>query len=166
MTTAKMLSYAWAIPMVTVDSLAAIAASVFHRHAAVDALIVAVNAYRGQVFHGAFERSELMVDIAAFDANGSSRERERWTAHPDSVNIVAGEQWRRILHHRQPHHSLAGDALPFGELARERCEGTCDAIGVGLLGLRSAICNDWVDPISLVPRYLKPSAAEEKLKQR
>jgi hypothetical protein len=70
------------------------------------------------------------------------------------------------LQHRRRNQSLAGDALPLGDLAHQRCERSCDAIGVGLLGFRSAICNDWVDPIQLTPRYLRSSAAEEKLKQK
>lgn len=163
-TTAKTLSYALAIPLVAVDSLAAIAASVFYRQRSIDSLIVALNAYRGQVFHGAFDRSELLVDIAELPVTRSST--EKWTAHPDSVAIAEGEAWQRILHRRRPDQSVAGDALPLGGISNERRERSCDAVGVGLLGLRSAICSDWVDPISLVPRYLKPSAAEEKLKQR
>ena len=161
-TTAKTLSYALAIPLVAVDSLAAIAASVFHDHRSVDSLIVALNAYRGQVFHGAFDRSELLVDLADLPPGGSAT--RKWAAHPETVGIDEGEAWQRILQGRRPGQSVAGDASPLGELANDRCERSCDAVGVGLLGLRSAICNDWVDPISLVPRYLKPSAAEEKLK--
>ncbi len=163
-TTAKTLCYALSLPLVAVDSLAAIAASVFHHHRSIDSLLVAVNAYRGQVFHAALDRSDLLADIAQLAEEGSLS--QNWTAHPGSVRIADAEGWQRVLAQRRSDQFLAGDPLPMGDLSSELLERPCDAIGVGLLGLRSASCDDWVDPIRLVPRYLKPSAAEEKLKQR
>lgn len=157
-TTAKTLSYALRLPLVAVDSLAAIAAASFHSDPTVDVLRVAINAYRGQVFHGSFDRAELLPSVDSLprsDADGNP-----WTSHPACVQIAEADAWQRVLQ-EGPKTRLAGEAKPFGELADNLVPRSCDAVGVGLMGFRAAICSEWVDPLGLVPRYLKPSAAEE-----
>ena len=42
----------------------------------------------------------------------------------------------------------------------------CDAVGVGLLAARAFRLGITTDPLALLPRYLKPSAAEEKANQK
>lgn len=159
-TTAKTLAYALGLPLIGVDSLAAIAAAILHEHATVDTVLVGINAYRGQVFSGSFSRASLLPRPEQLLSDPSLA--QAWTAHPDSVCICEDEQWQQILRSRPEGITLAGDSLPFGELAEAMLHRPCDAVGAGLLALRSASCNDWSDPFSLVPRYLKASAAEEK----
>ncbi len=154
-TTAKTLSYALRLPLVAVDSLAAIAAAGFHTHRHVESICVAVDAYRGQIYSGTFYRSELLppLDQTPID----------WTAHPASVEVLSGEQWEQRLSQLPPEIGLAGDKKPFLSRAEERIGRPCDAVGVGLLAIRAFQAGKQTEPLALVPRYLKVSAAEEKL---
>jgi tRNA threonylcarbamoyl adenosine modification protein YeaZ len=153
-TTAKTLGYALSLPVVAVDSLAAIAAATFDAVPASDSLMVGIDAYRGQVFSGEFRRSNLLPPIQEIP--------ESWTPHPDSVGVISQQHWIDSLDQRSSDTGIAGDAKPMGSLADQRFSRRCDAIGVGLLGLRAAIQGLFVDPMQLIPRYLKLSAAEEK----
>ena len=153
-TAAKTLGYALELPLVAVDSVAAVAASTFHDHPEVSSLLVALDAYRGQVFAGDFRRSDLLPAPDRCDAT--------WTAHPDRVAVLTDREWAEKLAEVHPQQSLAGDANPFRSRAAERMSRRCDAVGVGLLGFRAAAVGHWADAMALVPRYLRPSAAEEK----
>ena len=55
-TTAKSLCYALKIPLIAVDSLAAVAASAFHQNPSAQSVCVGLDAYRQQVFAGCFRR--------------------------------------------------------------------------------------------------------------
>jgi tRNA threonylcarbamoyl adenosine modification protein YeaZ len=155
-TTAKTLAYALALPLVAVDSVAAIAAAAFADWPrAGDSLWAAIDAYRGQVFAGQFTRAELVPPIVEMDPS--------WTALPGSVAVYEEPRWRDLLHGRPPATRLTGDAKPLDDLFDSALPRDCDAVGVGLLGYRAAVLGQFVDPLQLVPRYLKLSAAEEKL---
>lgn len=158
-TAAKTLSYALGLPLAAVDSLAAIAAAAFDAEPAIDALLVATDAYRGQVFRGEFDRQSLLPPITG----ASSDAAPDWTAHPSSVGIVSQSQWRLTLASVEPSRGLVGDSAVFAAAEGELIRARCDAVGVGLLGYRAASFGNWVDPLQLVPRYLRPSAAEEKI---
>ncbi len=157
-TTAKTLGYALRLPLVAVDSLAAIAATVFHDHPRSQSLCVALDAYRGQVFTGTFHRHELVPKLDELPV--------AWTAHPASVEVLSFEQWNQRLDRLPDNVDVAGDAKPLGSRESSRLARTCDAIGVGLLGIRSYHAGVLTEPMDLVPRYLKPSAAEEKAVQQ
>ncbi|MFG0260975.1 MAG: tRNA (adenosine(37)-N6)-threonylcarbamoyltransferase complex dimerization subunit type 1 TsaB [Novipirellula sp. JB048] len=156
-TAANMLSYALQVPLVCVDSLAAIAAVVFTEHADAQSLIVALDAYRGQVFTGRFERGEILPDADAIPAD--------WTPHPTSVQIVCSETWATLLASGlEAGCQLAGDAKPFADRADQRlARSAVDAFGVGLIAGHAADRSLLTDPFEVVPRYLRPSAAEEAL---
>ena len=158
-TTAKTLSFALGLPLVAVDSLAAIAATTFHDHRDCRSLLVALNAYRGQVFWAEFDRQRLLPPI---DTLAGRRDGGRGLDHGGQARIAQAEEWSAQLATRADSIAWVGDAQPFGSQASARLSRTCDAVGVGLLGARLAICNSWADPFALVPRYLKASAAEEK----
>ncbi|TWU51318.1 tRNA (adenosine(37)-N6)-threonylcarbamoyltransferase complex dimerization subunit type 1 TsaB [Rubripirellula reticaptiva] len=157
-TTAKTLSYALHVRLVAVDSLAAIAAAQFDANPSIDEILVALDAYRGQVFEGRFQRATLLPPIDS-DLSG-------WSALPDDVRVRPMAEFQgdlnRDVSFQSGTLSIAGDAKPFGALADRRMEPACDAIGVGLLGLLAAAKGDFVSPMELVPRYLKASSAEEK----
>jgi tRNA threonylcarbamoyl adenosine modification protein YeaZ len=154
-TTAKTLSYALQLPLIAVDSLAAIAAAAFHADPSVESLCVAIDAYRGQVFSGTFARSALLPSLDQTPKN--------WSAHQQRTEVFSGEQWENRLSQLQPELFLAGDSKPFGDRAAERIDRQCDAVGVGLLAIRAFHIGDRTDPMALAPCYLKASAAEEKL---
>ena len=88
-TTAKMLGYSLGVPIVNVDSLAAIAASVFHDHPSVPAVLVALDAYRGQTYCGTFDRSSLLPSLEEIT--------DQWVAHPATVGVLAETVWNSRL---------------------------------------------------------------------
>ena len=153
-TTAKTLSYALKLPLVAVDSLAAIAAAALHRNPSVDALRVATDAYRGQCFVGTFTRGQLLPTLDSVPI--------AWSGHPASVRVIDGLAWRYLRNSLSRGTPFAGDAKPWADRADERLPRDCDAVGVGLLGVRAAAIEAFADPLHLVPRYLRMSAAEEK----
>ncbi|TWU35949.1 tRNA (adenosine(37)-N6)-threonylcarbamoyltransferase complex dimerization subunit type 1 TsaB [Novipirellula artificiosorum] len=176
-TLAKMLSYSLQVPLVSVDSLAAIAATIFSgacpsldsagqqstvsensvlENLGPEVILVATDAYRGQFFTGSFRRLDTLPDL--------DRLSDRWSAHPKCVKIVGAADWAVDLRQVDlTRVALAGEAKPFGNLAQRRVAASQpDAVGVGLLGVRAARLQKWVDPAQLVPRYLRGSAAEEK----
>jgi tRNA threonylcarbamoyl adenosine modification protein YeaZ len=160
-TTAKTLSFAWRVPLTAVDSLWAIAASTFHGHDELQSLIVAIDAYRGQVFHATLQRRDVLPKT---DDRSTDRLDSGLMTQSDTVQRSERADFQRFLQNRPPATALAGDPAAFGNhVVRSR---SCDAIGVGLLGYRMAIRGDWVDPLALVPRYLRPSAAEEQRRQK
>ncbi|MGB7327019.1 MAG: tRNA (adenosine(37)-N6)-threonylcarbamoyltransferase complex dimerization subunit type 1 TsaB [Rubripirellula sp.] len=160
-TTAKTLSYALKVRLVSVDSLAAIAAAQFDANPSVDELLVALDAYRGQVFEGRFQRATLLPPM---DSGLSG-----WSALPENVRVRSMAEFQDDLSRDDGFQSgtlsVAGDAKPFGTAADRRMGPACDAIGVGLLAARAAAKGDFISPMELVPRYLKASSAEEKAAQ-
>jgi tRNA threonylcarbamoyl adenosine modification protein YeaZ len=147
-TTAKALSYAWRVPLVTVGSLAAIAAETFRCHANATQLVVAIEAYRGQAYVADFTR----IDLAS-DRVGELASRASAIDRSDLGTMIA----------KQPGEGFTcGDQKLFADhsavLARQ-----CDAIGVGTLGCHLARQQQWSDAMTARPMYLKPSAAEDSL---
>ncbi len=153
-TTAKTLCYALELPLVGVDSLAAIAAAAFHDHSKCQHIWTVLNAYRGQVFLGKFERDTLLPNPAFLPRN--------WTRHPRTTQILPQQEWVTQLEEKGDAIALTGDQTPLGARSVNALHRECDAIGVGLLAIRAAALQQFSDPMQLVPRYLKPSAAEEK----
>ena len=172
-TTAKTLSYALNLPLVAVDSVAAVAATVLVQqsvlasdsereqdHAATgvaeESVLVGLNAYRGQVFTGTFRRASLLESHYL----NSSGEDETGM----STRIVDAKQWLSLLSQLPRGAAVSGDPAVFrGNSGLRFLERTvADAVGVGLLALPLAVSGKWSDPMALVPRYLKLSAAEEK----
>lgn len=191
-TTAKSLCYALKIPLIAVDSLAAVAASAFHQNPSAQSVCVGIDAYRQQVFAGCFRRKALLDSPERLSAT--------WTPHPSEVQVLSASQWEAYLSHigkpkpptpasdpagpswttnpsfsSQPNGLAAastapeiwfaaGDDKPFQQSKLPMLSRQCDAIGVGLLAWRAFRLGLTTDPIALVPRYLKPSAAEEQAK--
>lgn len=155
MTTAKTLCYALDLPLIAVDALAAIATAGFHANPDAERICVALDAYRSQVYSGTFGRSELLPSLDNMPAN--------WSPHPTGVEVLSSERWRLRLRELPEVIGCAGDAKPFADTPGRVLERACDAIGVGLLGVRAWRSGLACDPLALIPRYLKLSAAEEKL---
>lgn len=189
-TTAKSLCYALKIPLIAVDSLAAVAASAFHQNPSAQSVCVGLDAYRQQVFAGRFRRKALLDSPERLSAT--------WTPHPSEAQVLSASQWEAYLSdigkpkgptpssdpagpswNTAPGFSshpnglaaastapeiwfAAGDDKPFQQSKLPMLSRQCDAIGVGLLAWRAFRLGITTDPIALVPRYLKPSAAEEQ----
>lgn len=162
-TTAKTFAYATQLPIVAVDSLAAIAATAFHEHGAVERLLVGINAYRGQVFAAEFRRDELLIPWPTAGA-GEESVPATWNRHPEQVRVLDAGDWRDILQRQPSDAHVTGDQKMFADRTDLSFldRSVPDAAGVGLLGIRAAMAGAFSDPLALVPRYLRPSAAEEK----
>ncbi|MEM9588914.1 MAG: tRNA (adenosine(37)-N6)-threonylcarbamoyltransferase complex dimerization subunit type 1 TsaB [Planctomycetota bacterium] len=150
---AKTLAYALEVPLVAVDSLAAIGMTtqfdLQQSHSASDDSIqpselwIGLNAYRGQVFGGRYQFTEPAAAIS---------------------DVYFANAWQHLI--ADPAEDpipVVGDAKVFaGHESRLVPRLSVDAVGVGLLALRLAAIGKTTDPMQLVPRYLRPSAAEEK----
>ncbi|MEM9827585.1 MAG: tRNA (adenosine(37)-N6)-threonylcarbamoyltransferase complex dimerization subunit type 1 TsaB [Planctomycetota bacterium] len=182
-TTAKSLAYAWNRPVVPVDSLAAIAASIDAAH---DVTVV-LNAYRQQLYVAHFRAADL--DAAAKGVTPTPDTTERETAPTRTA------AWNRL---NKSSVLPAGDLAPWLDTVetpsilvtdlktaananhpnleknfRERFRDIVSpadllaadllaADGVCRLGQIGLAAGQTVDAMRLLPKYLKPSAAEEK----
>lgn len=155
-TAAKTLSYALHLPLVAVDSLAAVAAATLEQHPDAQAIRVVTNAYRGQIFSGLYRRSELLPPLDSVPECFLDQMR----ASTEVVDIDSG---RTTWLDSASDVPLGGDLIPNIEATKARLARNCDAVGVGLIAIRAAAHpNGFSNPLALIPRYLKPSAAEEK----
>ena len=153
-TTAKSLSYGLGLPLVAVDSLASIAAATMSEAPALKTVSVSLDAYRNQVYAGLFHQKNLLPEFASIP--------QGWSTHPPNVQVLEMEAWETKLAKLPGDIGLAGDAQTLGNRVGAALKRQCDAIGTGLLGFLGAHLGQWVNPLQLAPRYLKPSAAEEK----
>ena len=131
-------------------SPAPFAATVFANRSEIESLIVGVNAFRGQVFKGEYHRNVLMDGELMPDES--------------AVKLVDTPQWQSILKSINDENKwCTGDAKVFKTIQPTNFVSRTipDAVGVGLLGMQAAEKQHWCEPITLVPRYIKKSAAEE-----
>ncbi len=150
-TTAKTLCYAKNLPLIGVDSMAAIAATTFYQSGELDRLTVGINAYRGQVFTGSFCLGQAVPGSSdVFSDQQPSK-------------IVDAEQWSKILAGLPPDQKVTGDKKVFKNEHDFLIRDHVDAVGVGLVAWRHAQNAKFTDPLHLVPTYLKQSAAEENI---
>ena len=153
-TTAKTLCYALNLPLVAVDSLAAIAAAALHANPDFQTVWSVLNAYRGQVFTGEFERATLLPDETSTKAD--------WTGHPDTTEILKQDAWDARLQQKPPKTGLTGDAKPMGARSVSALTRDCDAIGVGLMAVRAAALGQFSDPMQLVPAVPQTECCRRK----
>ncbi len=151
-TTAKTFCYATGLPLVAVDSLAAIAANILHDCETIDAITIGLNAFRGQTFAARFNRNDLFVPWS---------NQEAWTA-PKTDQVLDASQWQDFI--AASTSAFAGDAKVFAKVDPNRIiqRQSPDATGVGLLAIGMAARSQYSDPMQLKPSYLKVSSAEEK----
>ncbi|MEL6106749.1 MAG: tRNA (adenosine(37)-N6)-threonylcarbamoyltransferase complex dimerization subunit type 1 TsaB [Planctomycetota bacterium] len=160
-TAAKMLAYALSLPVLPVGSLAALANAVGEFSPTSDplgeTLAVAMNAYRGQVYAATFTTEEL-----------SSQNAGQWE---DRAEVLGMEQWERRLQDIAANGplKLIGDVkvVPTDQSQWFQKRSEVDAVGVGRLACKLMLQSDhserlFQSPFEVVPRYLRPSAAEEK----
>lgn len=142
-TTAKTLSYATGAKLVSVHTLAAIAAGVTADYTR---LWTILDAQRGELYVSRFEGEE--------------------TCHSPETKIQDAEQWLEGL---QAGEMVAGpplgklkDQVPDGVIVADEPEWKPSAQFVGQLAIAAYHAGHTVDPIQLVPNYYRQSAAEEK----
>lgn len=149
-TTAKTIAYAVGAEILGVDTLEVVAAGL---PSEIDAVSVATDAQRGQVVARNFRRGpggwfrptgpERLVDAAA------------WLAELGPDTPIAGPVLRRLA-----------DRLPDRVIPVAPLYWAPSATWVGRLAARRHAAGDRGDLWKLVPRYSRPSAAEEKWARR
>jgi tRNA threonylcarbamoyladenosine biosynthesis protein TsaB len=150
--TAKLLAYAWKCALLGVDTLQALARQL-EDQIADDRLAVVLDAGRGQVYAARFRRNSHGAFEA--DAPTSLLDVESWLASLCAGTAVAGPVLVQLA-----------TSLPDGIHIVPRELWLPDARGVALAALERWHRGERDDPFTLVPRYLRPSAAEEKWKAR
>ncbi|MEO1525293.1 MAG: tRNA (adenosine(37)-N6)-threonylcarbamoyltransferase complex dimerization subunit type 1 TsaB [Planctomycetota bacterium] len=161
-TAAKMLAYALGLPIFPVGSLAALAINADPaggpRSSA--SVAVAINAYRGQVYAATFTAEELgATNPSAWENRAEVLSKGDWQ---DRVAKIAAAGPVALVGDRE--------MMPDGQRQLFCNSAVPPAIGVGRIAsrMRSELGADaaGTDPFAVLPRYLKPSAAEEKASTR
>lgn len=159
-TTAKSIAYAASIPVVAVDSLAAIAASLGRLPGDGPPTIwVALQAYRGQVF-------SMKFDVGHFaDWNAAARDESTGT------RLLSAQQWRRELNDAADPILVTGDRRVFADVLDGDSgdqSGRCwvepavpYAVGVARLAIAQHASGGVSPAMAVSARYFRPSAAEE-----
>lgn len=166
-TTAKVYCYATGLPLVAVNSIAAIAASTMMQVSESDSVLVGINAYRGQVFTGCFDRQSLLPELPPqlVDKKVSidPSVQNRWRSHMNSASVLDSNEWREMVSEIPSTTAMAGESelFPAETRSRIRKRALDDAYGVGILGHYAGTMRQWVDPMQLSPTYIKSSSAEE-----
>lgn len=157
--TAKTLAYAWGIPVVTLDSLSVWAAAVLPTGSTETAnsdsdmprvgqqMIVGLDAYRGQTFVGTFVATEA----------GWQSDKE--------IELLDRADWLRTLESASSGILLTGDAIKPGlptENLRVVDRKQTLASALAKLAHQKYLAGQTTDPMEVLPRYFRPSAAEEK----
>lgn len=157
--TAKTLAYAWGIPVVTLDSLSVLAAAVLPTGAAEkeaseddipgvgQRMMVGLDAYRGQTFVGTFVATEA----------GWQSDKE--------IELLDRDDWLQTLESVSPGTWLTGDAIKPGlPTAQLRFVGRKQTLASALATLahQKYLVGQTTDPMEVLPKYFRPSAAEEK----
>lgn len=162
MTTAKTLAYAWNIPIIGIDSLAAIASMAVQDSAKNRMPVrVAINAYRGQVFTARFDAS---ADPTTYDALARDDKQS------DRSRLMSQDDWKHLLQTPDEAHLATGDSDAFQSADRQVWQfmETTQPIAQGVLALAMPRYQSGQSSsaIEAMPRYFRPSAAEEKADQR
>jgi len=149
-TTAKTLGYALGISIVAVDSLAVMARNLWEKKPDASSVMVAINAYRGQVFAAHWTRQQW----ESANDSGDFSSQSRVVLADDWISAVAADR------------SCSNGAEPLLAGRIEQGRGFAiepNALDVAQLGHQIASKGRFVSPMQLLPRYLRESAAEEKL---
>ncbi|KLU07337.1 TsaB protein, required for threonylcarbamoyladenosine (t(6)A) formation in tRNA [Rhodopirellula islandica] len=157
--TAKTLAYAWGIPVVTLDSLSVLAAAVLPANSSEkdstpaewpapgQRLLVGLDAYRGQTFVGWF------------------REQDSGWVSEGPVELLDRAHWLETVESAAPGIWATGDAMKNGLPAdhlKPVVQQQTLASAVARLANQKYLAGQTTDPMDVLPKYFRPSAAEEK----
>lgn len=175
-TTAKTLAYAIGCPVIAIDSLAAMAGGCFRVRPEAREVIVALNAYRQQLFVARWKKDSW---LAARDGAALAGASEVWpvakwreVVAEEGANkgvIIAGEPGVVGAGVDFGDGAKFGDGAEVGDGAGAAMAGRVatilpSALDVAILGSRLFEAGEFVSPMAVNPNYLRESAAEEKLR--
>lgn len=147
-TTAKTLAYALAIPIVGINTLEVVAWGARDACQA-DTLVTGIDAHRGEVYSATFCRAR----DDGWEMEGGVRiiSETDWLAQSNSGRAFAGPALEKLA-----------ARLPTGAVLVERSLWHPSATSLAELAIRKLAAGARSDPWSLVPLYVRRSAAEEK----
>lgn len=156
-TSAKTLAYAFGKPVVVVDSMAAMAATLALDKADPSLhLRVGLSAYRGQVF-----AAQMHLNRSLSTWNHHARN----APPPDGTSLMTRERWHAWLDDGAAPFLATGDRSVFNDVDPSRFEWMASSDPVALGVAKLAQCEmdrgQVVDAMQVLPRYFRPSAAEE-----
>lgn len=163
-TSAKTLTYALQCRLVGVDSLAAIASGLWESFPDAQEVIVALNAYRSQVFAARWTPQQWRDASLSgdFTAQSDVWSAEQWNDElaKTSANTIVGAEAILAKRLTSLNVSSPGDAssIPATVVTVEP-----SARQVAKLAHQLALLGRFTSAMELMPRYLRDSAAEEKL---
>lgn len=163
-TSAKTLTYALGCRLIGVDSLAAIASGLWESFPDAQEVIVALNAYRSQVFAARWTPQQWRdaSSTGDFTAQSDVWSAEQWSdelAKSSATTIVGAEAiLAKRLNSLKKSSPGASSPIPATVVTVEP-----SAHQVAKLAHQLALMGRFASPMELLPRYLRDSAAEEKL---
>jgi tRNA threonylcarbamoyladenosine biosynthesis protein TsaB len=154
-TTAKTLAYAAGARLVGVDTLEALAQAAASRVDAGEVIAPIIDAHRGQLFTARYRKqadgtllAETGVEIIDIDS---------WLAAPAPEAWLTGPALRKLA-------AEVRQRWPAGQLCEESLWTPSAAAVVRIARLKAA-ANEFDDIFSLLPKYYRPSYAEEKARR-
>ncbi|MCC9656145.1 tRNA (adenosine(37)-N6)-threonylcarbamoyltransferase complex dimerization subunit type 1 TsaB [Rhodopirellula halodulae] len=153
--TAKTLAYAWGIPVVTIDSLSVLANAIESSELEPETapeLLVGLDAYRGQTFAASFRLTLAKSSRPIWKLNGP-------------IELLSRPAWLDRLKATPTKSLITGDAvkedLPIDHL-KHFPPTEIYAETLARIAEPKFQAGDVTDPMSVLPEYFRPSAAEEK----
>lgn len=149
-TTAKSLAYALNCPIVAVDSLAVVASGLWNRCPQASGVHVALNAYRGQLFVANWTRQQWEAAIQSGDFTTQS-------------HVVMADDWARTIAADDSSIAIAAEPAVAERSGSSRVQSV-EPTAIELAKLADLIAKQgrFTSAMSLLPRYFRDSAAEEK----
>jgi tRNA threonylcarbamoyl adenosine modification protein YeaZ len=170
-TTAKTLAYALRCAVITVDSLACIAAAAFERHPDLVSVCVVLNAYRQQFFVARWTRDDLR---RAFQDNSHALADQVWTADQlfawietsgkGVERLVVDPAALRLLQDETATRADGGPCRVAASAVDSALAVEISATDVANFAWHLAAHGHQSDAFHCNPNYLRDSAAEEKLR--
>ena len=170
-TSAKTLAYALGCRLIGVDSLAAIASGLWEKFPGAQEVIVALNAYRSQVYAARWTAAQWRDACSSGDFTKQSDVwcAEQWNDElaKTSANTIVGAEAILAKRLTSLKESSPDDvsSIPDDVSSIPATVVTVEpsARQVAKLAHQLALMGKFTSPMELLPRYLRDSAAEEKL---
>lgn len=152
-TTAKALAYALNCKIIAVDSLACMAMQLWASNPAAAKVTTSLNAYRGQQFTATWTRAQW---TQATEITGDFASQSE---------VVDSEYWAAVVESASKEHLFGAEAAVANRFTSGRVIAVePNARDVATLSFTIGSHERFASPMQLLPRYLRDSAAEEKLR--
>lgn len=152
-TTAKALAYALNCKIIAVDALACMAMQLWTANPTASRITTSLNAYRGQQFTATWTREQW---TEATDVTGDFASQS---------GVVDSDHWSMLVEAAPNEHLFGAEAIVANRFTSGRVVAVePNARDVAMLSFTIGSHERFASPMQLLPRYLRDSAAEEKLR--